>query len=164
MDAHKYYSFTEMTGSNDSCPCDTINNETCIQCSGCLDKYWSMNGQYEDCMTRNAEINEEIGSLRDDLESRRQCALELKQLQECNAKVKEIQDKLDGVPCQEFESEIKALMHDLGECNVEWGACQQLERQSEVLDKRRLEEIERQKNLFEMCNEQLKQYKNKMKQ
>ena len=122
-----------------------------------------MNGQYEDCMRKNEEIQSEISSLSQDLENRRLCGLEMKALQECEGKLDVLQGELDGVSCAEFISKAKALEHDLGECNVEWGACQQMGRQWEMLDKKRLDEIDRQKNRFDLCNQQLMRLKEKNK-
>ena len=62
------------------------------------------------------------------------------------------------------EEKIDKLEHELGECNVEWGACQQVGRQKDALDKKRIEEIEDQKRKFDLCNKQLKEYKQKAKE
>ena len=85
------------------------SNETCVQCTGCLDKYWLMNGQYEDCMRRSREIEGELTKMKQELEMRRQCALELKQLEECNKKLEEFGKKLENGSCAEYVSKAEKL-------------------------------------------------------
>merc|ERR1712110_690273 len=94
-------------GINETCPCDTTKNETCAQCSACLDQYWMMNGQYKECMQTNRVLEDEIKDTRQELESRRLCALELKTLQECNDKLDRLRQDMDGKSCSEFISRAK---------------------------------------------------------
>lgn len=58
---------------------------------------------------------------------------------------------------------IELLEHDLGHCNVEWGGCQQLNRQHEELDLKRLQKIADEMNKFELCSYTAKNVKQQLK-
>eukprot|EP01083_Nonionella_stella_P268477 907641_1 len=57
---------------------------------------------------------------------------------------------------KQFESAHEKLYYELGECIVEWASCEQLGRAKDKLDEKRVEEIEKQKNKYSLCKEQLK--------
>ena len=63
--------------------------------------------------------------------------------------------------CSSHLIKINSLEHELGECNVEWGVCQQLGRQKDKLDKIRIEEIDKLRNKFSLCNKKLKKMTSK---
>ncbi len=63
--------------------------------------------------------------------------------------------------CINRYDQLDQLEHDTGECNVEHGSCEQTNRQNDKLDEKRLEEIKKQENRLNLCNEQLERYINK---
>eukprot|EP01083_Nonionella_stella_P220526 788898_1 len=50
-----------------------------------------------------------------------------------------------------YKEKIGALEYEIGECHVEWGSCQQIQRQKDKLDEKRVAEITKQKNKFALC-------------
>ena len=59
----------------------------------------------------------------------------------------------------EYLDKISELKHKLGECNVEWGACEQERRLKDELNIKQLHEIETQKQKYSICSEQFKKCK-----
>ena len=62
-------------------------------------------------------------------------------------------------PLAECLTKIEALEYELGECHLEWGACEQVGQQKTKLDEARLQEIQRLKKKFSVCLNRLRHYK-----
>ena len=55
---------------------------------------------------------------------------------------------------------VNSLEHELGECNVEWASCEQLSRQKDKLNTKRIDEIEIHKHRYSACLKRLNSCKN----
>eukprot|EP01084_Bolivina_argentea_P049538 91093_1 len=167
---------------NGSCPCDVSTNKTCIECKECMDKYWDMHGIHMNCMNDKQRLEKEINKLYEEIEELERkindgeyindindlnkCDEIQSKLNKCNDNNKKLREELRKKKeemCFEYIDKIGELKHELGECNVEWDSCEMSNRQKKALDKKRIEEIKKQKHKFELCNEQLKRYKNEAK-
>ena len=139
-----------------------------LSCIECMDKY-------QNCIKRNNEYNAKVNKLTAEID---QLQEEIDKHQAKIAKHKSVDNALDQCKnsreslskdlkkCQDKGEQLKKieeLEHALGECNVEWGACQQESRQKDALDRKRIEAIQDQKDKFDLCNQQLKEYKQKAK-
>ena len=119
--------------------------------------------QCQKCMKEQAILNDESNRLKEE------CLNKQNEIEICKKDKEELRSLMntkiennhnDNNDCNSlYKSKIDLLEHELGECNVEWGACQQLGRQKDALDKKRVEEIANQKRKFSLCNQQLKKYK-----
>ena len=114
--------------------------------------------KYKNCVKQNEKIKME----KEDLDAQiKRLKGEIAGYQE---EIDKHKSKVDTGDCQKYTQKISELEHELGECNVEWGACQQEGKQKDALDKKRIKEIEDQKRKFELCNKQLKDYKQRAKE
>ena len=75
----------------------------------------------------------------------------------CNifTKIDLVTDKLS-----ECELRVKSLEHEIGECKVEWASCEQLSRQKDKLNTKRIDEIEIHKHRYSACLKRLNSCKN----
>ena len=60
----------------------------------------------------------------------------------------------------ECELRVESLEHEIGECNVEWASCEQLSRQKDKLNTKRIDEIEIHKHRYSACLKRLNSCKN----
>jgi len=174
------YSARILNVEQGSCSCDVSSNTSNPgpspnSCSPCIDQYRALNAEFKQCEETQSILERDRDRLQIQLDDRQQCKTSLSQMRRKNARCavqkEELQRKVDSQrqergddECQEPKQKISVLEHELGECNVEWGACEQLGRQREKLDQKRIEEIEKQKKRFGLCNDQLKRYKEEAKQ
>lgn len=160
-----------------TCSCDATSNTSTVQCSPCMDEYWALHSEYKQCHEVQVTLQQEMDQLKEQMDTvhSQKCKSSLTALRsevaQCSKEKDALQrkvtrntkDNVDG-DCAAPKAHIRQLEHELGECNVEWGACQQVGRQKDKLDEKRMEEIERQKKRFTLCNDQLKRYKETAKQ
>lgn len=159
--------------SQGTCSCDVTPNSTTSQCNPCMDEYWALHTEYKQCDGNQIQLEKERDELKAQLRNQNACKSTLtglrKEVSQCVTKrdslQKELNSRVDAdADCTSRRAQVRQLEHELGECNVEWGACQQVGRQRDKLDEKRLEEIERQKKRFTLCNDQLKRYKDAARQ
>ena len=149
-----------------TCSCDATPNSSTVQCSPCMDEYYAIDAQFKQCHREQTDLERERDALRVQLTGNAQeCTSSLAALRdECATKREALQREVathhyDDAECTSSKAQVRRLEHELGECNVEWGACQQVGRQHNKLDEKRIEEIEKQKTRFTLCNDQLKRIK-----
>eukprot|EP01083_Nonionella_stella_P091447 255688_1 len=107
-----------------------------------MDQCYEIESQYKQCNDENVRLYEE----RERMESA---------LVTAGRDCEKDKDSCVDVLKQQTK-QLNSLEHELGECHVEWGSCEQLGRQKDKLDEKRVEEIEKQKKNFGLCKEQLK--------
>eukprot|EP00484_Ammonia_sp_Unknown_P028248 CAMPEP_0197026708 /NCGR_PEP_ID=MMETSP1384-20130603/6736_1 /TAXON_ID=29189 /ORGANISM="Ammonia sp." /LENGTH=550 /DNA_ID=CAMNT_0042455417 /DNA_START=9 /DNA_END=1661 /DNA_ORIENTATION=- len=170
-----------------TCLCDVTQNRSSSLCNPCIDQYFALERKCRECQQQKDKSQSKMQQLEIQkneakqhlVRSRREMEKETALLAECQReekglalKYEKCRKEVDGMKkpssthadCKQYQSKIDDLEHELGECNVEWGSCEQVGRQKDALDKKRVEEIEKQKNKFMQCNEQLREYKSKAKQ
>eukprot|EP01083_Nonionella_stella_P008698 25119_1 len=137
-----------MNGYTQTNHTDCLCNVSTIECKDCLDKYLVLNREHAACNKQNKEwkTNDECDRIKDELD-------------DYNIRNSEVREHV----CSEYLDTINVLKHELGECTVEWGSCEQVGRQKDALDIQRLKEIKKQKQKFSFCKDQLKIYKDKAK-
>eukprot|EP00483_Globobulimina_turgida_P010985 UN11006 len=129
-------------------------------CTPCMDQYWTLKSQ---CDERDRL---RLKSEKQRLENNKQkelCDLKLNEIESGNIKCRAEKIKLNKkitdlkatvgyvTNCNGYKAKVGELQYELGECNVEWGSCEQLGRQKDKLDEKRLGEIEKQKTKISMC-------------
>eukprot|EP01083_Nonionella_stella_P077739 212401_1 len=141
--------------TNDAmCTCDVESNTASRLCRPCMDQYYQMETQWTQCKQEREKMESaQVMRARD-------CEKDKNELKRLKQEVKALQSvNGEDAMCNGYKRQVGALKHELGECHVEWGSCEQLGRQKDKLDEKRVEEIVKQKNKFGLCNEQLKRYK-----
>ena len=143
---------------------DVTENTSPTSFNPYMDQYTSLEsacGLYSEpnqqLMDKNEEMRNELNWLKMDNMKLEQQLTELKKY-----KLSSSVSNVDG-ECNGYKDKIAELEHDLGECHVEWGSCEQLGRQKDKLDEIRVEEIGKQKKKFSLCNDQLRRYKQEAK-
>ena len=150
-------------------------NETCFECAACLDKYWTLKQLKSECAAQRQALQGQVHGLRAQMEAMAATAtgeleVSVGAVRACDEQRSALErgwrrcraDK-EAVVCGAHADKMQRLQHDLGECNVEWGACQQIARQKDAVDARRVREIEKLQKQFSLCNAQLKRYKDAAK-
>merc|ERR1719320_2201488 len=169
---------TSMSSNQVTCDCDSTSDtstQSTVRCNPCMDEYWTLHSEYKQCHQEQVTLERENDALKKQLNDPniQQCTSSLTALRSEVAQCDRDRDALQrkattqenmAGDCASTKTRISQLEHKLGECNVEWGACQQVGRQKDKLDEKRIGEIERQKKRFSLCNDQLKRYKETAKQ
>merc|ERR1712228_484359 len=152
----------------DICTCDIAQNKSTALCNPCIDQYWSLESKYNECNAENVQIKRQCDEI---LNGQRQSndIFMINELERCQSKRKRFNALYEKCMDENvnYQNEIKQFAlgnNELGECNVEWAACEQLGHQKDKLNERRLEEIEKQRNKFKNCNDALKKMKQRIKE
>ncbi len=85
---------------------------------------------------------------------------------ECRASIQNIQSQCHSRKCPvstEASETIQHLRHNLGECEIEWGACEQIGMQKDVIITKQSQDISKRTDNFKLCNRKLRELKKKLK-